>query len=99
MGDRVFLLWHVRHVAVDPDGETRHFGEGGEFWADEEAGDDVKVLGVYSSRGKAEARIERAKELEGFRDEPDCFHVDEYLLDEDRWSDGFVTVRRAPLSE
>ncbi|MFI6094949.1 hypothetical protein ACIA8G_05310 [Lentzea sp. NPDC051213] len=50
---RVFLLWHVHHVATGPSGETRHFGEDGEFWADEEAGDDVKLLCVYSSKENA----------------------------------------------
>jgi hypothetical protein len=89
MTDRVFLLWHVHHVATDASGETRHFGDDGEFWADEEAGDDVKLLGAYSSWDKATARIDRAKELDGFRDEPECFYVDEHPLDADRWADGF----------
>lgn len=92
MGDRVFLLWHVHHVAEGEDGETRHFSDDGEFWADEEEGDDVKLLGVYSTREKATARINRARQLEGFRDEPECFYIDEYALDEDQWTDGFITI-------
>jgi hypothetical protein len=28
----------------------------------------------------------------GFADEPECFSVDAYALDEDNWTDGFVTV-------
>lgn len=92
MSERVFLLWHVHHVATGPGGEVRHFDGPGEFWADEEAGDDVKILGVYSSRENALARIESAKELDGFRDEPDCFHIDEYRLDADHWTDGFFTI-------
>ena len=31
-------------------------------------------------------------QFEGFRDYPDCFLVDEYKVDEDAWSEGFVTV-------
>ncbi|SFR03230.1 hypothetical protein SAMN04488564_102281 [Lentzea waywayandensis] len=92
MSDRVFLLWHVHHVAQDASGETRHFSVDGEFWADEEEGDDVKLLGVYSTREKAMARIDRARRLAGFRDEPECFHIDEYALDEAQWTDGFTTI-------
>lgn len=92
MSDRVFLLWHVHHVAEDESGAVRHFDPDGDFWADEEEGDDVKLLGVYSSRENALARIERAKELDGFRDEPECFYVSEYTLDEDQWTEGFITV-------
>ncbi|GGN09109.1 hypothetical protein GCM10011609_56060 [Lentzea pudingi] len=92
MNDRVFLLWHVHHVAEDESGAVRHFGPAGEFSADEEEGDDVKMLGVYSSRENAMAWIDRAKELPGFRDDPECFHIDEYTLDEDQWTTGFTTV-------
>ncbi|GGU16208.1 DUF7336 domain-containing protein [Lentzea flava] len=92
MSDRVFLLWHVHHVATDSSGAVRHFDPGGEFRADEEEGDDVKMLGVYSSRENAMARIERAKELPGFRDEPECFYIGEYTLDEDQWTTGFTAV-------
>ncbi|MCG8926962.1 hypothetical protein [Lentzea sp. CC55] len=92
MGDRVFLLWHVHHVAEDESGTVKHFEPDGEFSAHEEEGDDVKLLGVYSSRENASARIERAKELEGFCDEPACFYIDEYMLDEDEWTTGFIVV-------
>lgn len=92
VGDRVFLLWHVHHVATGPDGNVRHFDDDGGFHAAEEEGDDVKLLGVYSSRENAVARIERAKRLDGFRDEPECFFVGEFGLDEDEWTEGFITV-------
>lgn len=92
MGDRVFLLYHVHHVALGPDGEVRHFADDGEFWAEEEEGDNVKLLGVYSSRENAVARIEQAREQEGFRDEPRCFYVSEYELDRDSWEEGFCVV-------
>ena len=79
---KVYLLWHVHHQA-EGEGEIRHFVDPDDFWADEEAGDGVKLLGTYSSREAAQNRIERARKLPGFREEPNCFHVDEYVVDED----------------
>jgi hypothetical protein len=93
MSDRVFLIWHVHHVAEDESGAVEHFEPAGEFSAHEEDGDDVKLLGVYSSRENALARIERTKELDGFRDEPECFYISPYTLDEPQWVDGFVSER------
>jgi hypothetical protein len=51
--------------------------------------DDCSLIGVYSDRVKAEAAVERAKLLPGFRDYPDTFVVDPYELDEDHWTSGF----------
>ncbi|MFG2577057.1 hypothetical protein [Streptomyces sp. NPDC048481] len=86
----VHLLWHVVHhneagtdgTALHLDGETVHI--------DEQDGDDVKLLGVYSTRGKAEERRRRARLVPGFAEEPDCFVIDAYTIDEDEWSGGFV---------
>ncbi|MEU0071890.1 hypothetical protein ABZ027_20425 [Streptomyces sp. NPDC006332] len=85
----VYLLWHVHHRAEE-DGGIRHFTEPDDFWSDEEAGDDVKLLGTYSSREAALMRIERARRLPGFADEPDCFSIQESVLDEDEWTEGYV---------
>jgi hypothetical protein len=60
----------------------------------EEDGDDLKILGVYSTEQKAQDRIARARKLPGFRDEPDCFLVDAYTLDRDHWTEGFATTWR-----
>ncbi|MEU0273138.1 hypothetical protein [Streptomyces sp. NPDC006307] len=57
----------------------------------EQDGDDAKLLGVYSSRAKAEERIHQARLLPGFADEPECFVIDDYMLDDDEWPDGFQT--------
>lgn len=92
----VYLLWHVRHAPFLDGRPTEHRGEDGELIWDEEDGDDLKILGAYSTEQKAQDRLVRARELPGFRDEPDCFLVDQYTLDEDRWTEGFVTV---PLDE
>ncbi|WP_037676238.1 hypothetical protein [Streptomyces globisporus] len=66
----------------------------------ERDGDDVKLLGIYSSHAKAEGRIRQARLLPGFADEPECFVIDDYTLDEDEWTAGFesdfLSVRVTP---
>lgn len=54
-----------------------------------DGGKDVKMIGVYSSREKAEQAIARASQLEGFRDHPDGFVVTPYTLGEDHWTEEF----------
>jgi hypothetical protein len=90
MTESVFLLWHVNHVAPDSDGVVRHFDGFDDYWADEMAGDDVKLLGAYSTRQKAIARTRTAATLSGFVTEPRCFHIAEYTIDADYWTDGFA---------
>ncbi|MFI7469189.1 hypothetical protein [Nonomuraea sp. NPDC049646] len=86
---RVYILWHVHHVARDEHGHVVHFRDG-DFSAQEDQGDDVKLLGVYSSEERARRRVAEARALPGFRDEPDCFWYGEVELDADAWTDGFV---------
>jgi hypothetical protein len=83
-----FLLWHIRHA----DGSVRHRDADGQLVWDEEDGDDTKILGVYSTEQLAQDRIERARRLPGFADEPDCFMISRYVVDQDQWEDGFITV-------
>ncbi|MFJ1551060.1 hypothetical protein [Streptomyces sp. NPDC088246] len=88
----VYPLWHVGHQnEAGPDGATVHIDEDGVF-IDEQDGDDVKLLGIYSTKEKAAERIVRARLLPGFRDEPKCFIIDPYLLDDDTWEEGFVRI-------
>lgn len=54
---------------------------------------DVKLLGVYSSQQKAEGARLRASDQPGFRENPQGFHIDRYEVDQDWWTEGFVTVR------
>jgi hypothetical protein len=49
---------------------------------------------VYSSEQAALGRIERARSLPGFDIEPDCFLITRYLVDEDHWTERFVTIPR-----
>lgn len=56
----------------------------------EQAGDDVTLLGCYSSEQGAQFRIGRARLLPGCAEEPDCFIVDRYAVDHDDWVEGYV---------
>ena len=57
--------------------------------------EDVKFIGVYSSREKAQAAVARLGRLPGFAEAPDGFHVDEYRVDQDQWAEGYVAVAGA----
>lgn len=54
--------------------------------------EDVKFIGVYSSREQADATAVRLRRLPGFSDAPDGFHVDEYRVDQDHWVEGYVAA-------
>jgi hypothetical protein len=57
--------------------------------------EDVKLIGVYSSRQKAQEAVARLSRLPGFADAPDGFHIDEYRVDQDHWVEGYVAVTGA----
>jgi hypothetical protein len=70
-------------------------------YADVDGNEHVKIIGVYRSRELADRAANKAKALPGFRDTqlvvsangPEGsagFHVDEYFLDVDHWTEGFV---------
>jgi hypothetical protein len=54
--------------------------------------EDVKLIGVYSTELHARRAVNRLKSASGFRSYPDGFTVSPYVLDEDNWTEGFVTV-------
>jgi hypothetical protein len=89
---RVFLLWHISHAVRADASDPQHLDDDGSPLCDEQAGDDVKLLGVYSSEIAAQARIESARMLPGFSHEPDCFQVTPYTLDKDEWTEGFLAA-------
>jgi hypothetical protein len=37
-------------------------------------------------------RSTKPAKLAGFQEEPDCFIIDKYTLDEDNWADGLVSI-------
>jgi hypothetical protein len=55
----------------------------------EDGDEDVKLIGVYSSRAAAKAAIARLREKPGFSEYPDDFDLDPYELDVDHWTEGF----------
>jgi hypothetical protein len=57
-----------------------------------EGEESVKFIGVYSTDAHARAAIQRLTAQLGFCGTPDGFHVDRYSLDEDHWTEGFVTA-------
>jgi hypothetical protein len=70
------------------------------FLADRKTGrqEDIKLIETYSSNETARAAIEQFKVQPGFCDYPHLtddeesgFYLDEYELDKDHWSEGFVT--------
>ena len=54
--------------------------------------EDVKLLGVFSSRELAERAKERALNLPGFKDSPDGFSIDKYIIDRMGWTAGYRTI-------
>jgi hypothetical protein len=65
--------------------------------------EDIKLIGVYSSRALATSAVERLARQPGFRDFPaivdpavsasdaEGFYVSEKVLDLDYWTGGYVT--------
>ena len=54
--------------------------------------DDEKLLGVYSSRKLAELkRDNKYSILPGFSEPDGEFVIDEYVIDQDNWEEGYVT--------
>jgi hypothetical protein len=58
----------------------------------EDGGEDVKLIGVYSTEDVAREAVARIGQQPGFRDHPQGFHIERYPLDADHWREGFVTV-------
>ena len=55
-------------------------------------GENVKMIGVYTSRKAAEAAVGRLHLQPGFSDFPDGFCIDEYPLDKNQRAEGFDSV-------
>jgi hypothetical protein len=55
--------------------------------------EEPKLLGVYSTRERVMERRESAALLPGFRDHPGGFIIDEYRVDQNAWTEGFITIR------
>ena len=81
------IIYLVQHLHTLPDGA-----------------EDIKTIGVYDSKIAAIAAVDRLKGEPGFIDAPkiidsatddgvpDGFYIDEYEMNKDHWTSGFVTV-------
>lgn len=60
-------------------------------YEDESGYFEQKILGIYSSKGKASSSILKFKNLEGFKSYPNGFYVEESSLNEENisWKEGF----------
>ena len=57
--------------------------------------EEVKLLGVYSTKLMAAKIIKKYYKLPGFKDYPlECFSIDKYRIDENNWKDGFVDANK-----
>jgi hypothetical protein len=54
--------------------------------------EDVKFIGVYSTREAAQDAVTRLRLKPGFCDTPDGFSIDLHEMDQDGWPEGYVTV-------
>lgn len=73
---KVYLLQHSYEYEIYKDVKT----------------DETKIIGIYSSKEKAEEVKKQFKIKQGFDRFPeDCFYIDAYELDKDNWIEGFVT--------
>jgi hypothetical protein len=86
-----YLLQHIHHGINSEPEDVVHLDDFGDVSYDEDL-DEFKVIGIFSSMDAVSAARTQLKEAPGFRDEPECFLVDEYTLDEVNWADGYVTL-------
>lgn len=77
----VYTVFHTEHKGkhFDEDGDVSIYGK-----------NTQRFLGAYASQDAAAEAVERMKLLPGFRDEPNCFVIDEEELDEVGWKSGFT---------
>jgi hypothetical protein len=61
----------------------------------DDGAEDVKLIGVYSTREKAQAAIDRLSQAPGFSQASTGFHIDEYQVDKDQWVEGYSTLASA----
>lgn len=54
--------------------------------------DDEKLIGIYRTEDEAKAAIQRLLPQPGFSLCPGGFVIDSYGLDEDHWTEGYVTT-------
>lgn len=61
--------------------------------------EETKLIGVYSSNEEARAAIDRLKHKPGFCDRIDSFMIEEYELNKDHWTEGFVSLTNIEVKD
>ena len=56
--------------------------------------EESKLIGVYSTRELADRAQKKTCQLRGFRDRPTDFIIDQYRIDEDHWTEGYISIPR-----
>lgn len=51
--------------------------------------ENIKIIGIFSTKDEAENAKNALSILPGFKDYPDGFFIDEYRINEINWVDGF----------
>ena len=51
-----------------------------------------RIIGVYTSKKKAEEAVRYHRLLPSFQNYPNGFYIDLYELNQDHWEDGFITM-------
>jgi hypothetical protein len=59
--------------------------------------EQIKVIGVYATKGEAEDAIGRLSKQPGFCDFPEHFEIGEFELGQDHWEEGFRTEYYTPI--
>lgn len=54
--------------------------------------DETKFIGVYSTNEMAELALNRLKDKNGFKYQPEAFIISECELNKDNWTEGFATM-------
>ena len=60
---------------------------------DPEGCEDVKFIGAYSTFERAQQSVEDHKELPGFSNYAGGFSIQQYEVDADHWTEGFMDAR------
>ena len=58
---------------------------------------EIKIIGIFSTKEKAEKVIDRYKSLPGFKEYPlECFHIDKFEINKiSGWEEGFIKWKDA----
>lgn len=52
--------------------------------------DEIKIIGIFSSKELAQQEIEKLVKLPGFINQSNAFIIGPYELNQDYWAEGFV---------